>query len=143
MTDAWNAILQLLNLSNAGIAYGVIFGMIGFAIQLMVRKEWPRGQLNEGSPNTLDPTKFAMAWISAIAIAIAAANWVAGRYPPPPATQSDVVVNAKYIITILVFGYVGGDLAQILKTFKDLFQKAKDALASFLPSSAQRSGSGQ
>ena len=120
----------LKSLSDGGFTYGVIFGLAGFAIQMVVRKEWPGGGLNEGSPQTLDPTKFGMALVTSIAISIAAAYWLKEQLSP-------TTVTARYVITIMVFGYVGGDLMQILKVFADLLKQAKDKLAALLPASHQ------
>jgi hypothetical protein len=56
-------------------SYGAVFGLIGFALQLMVRGEWPTGRLNDGSPTVVDPMTAASSVIAAVVIGIAAANF--------------------------------------------------------------------
>jgi hypothetical protein len=64
-----------LDIREPAAAYGAIFGLVGFALQLLVRGEWPTGRLNDGSPKIVDPTAAAWSLLMAIAIGMAAAKF--------------------------------------------------------------------
>jgi hypothetical protein len=77
--------LGFLDIREPAAAYGAIFGLVGFALQLLVRAEWPTGRLNDGSPKVVDPTAAAWSLLSAVVIGMAAAKYF----------QLDVTKSAK------------------------------------------------
>lgn len=79
-------------------AYGAIMGLIGLAIQLALRGEWPTGHLNEGRPKVLDPAGLVTAAIAAALSGIVAAGLLTGEMRVP---------------AIIAFSYLAADLATL------------------------------
>lgn len=127
MSDHADYITQILNHIKDGPEGGLIFGLAGCALQLLVRREWPRGRQNEGSPQTLDPVSLAMAVLGAGVIGVLANGWVAGLLINP---ENNRIAHA---FIVLALGYVGADLLQIGRALKDLLQEGLDRVLKLLP----------
>lgn len=80
------------------MAYGAILGLIGLAMQLFLRGEWPTGQINEGRPKILDPTALVTAGVAAALAGIVAAAFLAGTMRVP---------------ATIAFSYLAADLATL------------------------------
>ena len=86
-------------ISEPATSYGAVFGLMGFALQLMVRGEWPTGRLNDGSPKVVDPMAAASAIVAAVAVGIAAAHFfqldvAASQIDAYKAATPDALVDA-------------------------------------------------
>jgi hypothetical protein len=82
-----------------GMAYGAILGLIGLAMQLSLRGEWPTGQLNEGRPKVLDPTALVTAAIAAAMAGIVAVGLLTGE--------------TMRVLASIAFGYFAADVATL------------------------------
>jgi hypothetical protein len=89
---------------------GATLGLIGLGFQLWVRGEWPKGQLNVGAPNTLDPMALVLATVASVAAGIAAAS-------------SLDTEDAAKIIAVIAIGYIAADLVPFIKKIIALIQK--------------------
>jgi hypothetical protein len=84
---------------SAVTAYGAVLGLIGLAMQLTLRGEWPTGQLNEGRPKVLDPTALVTAAVAAALAGIVAAGLLTGE--------------GMRVLATIAFGYFAADLATL------------------------------
>ena len=75
MDDITSTITSVLNFVSARSAWGAVFALVGFGLQLSIRGEWPTGRTNDGAPQILDPKALATAVAASVLIGVAAANF--------------------------------------------------------------------
>lgn len=104
---------------------GALLGLVGLALFLMVRAEWPSGRANEGSPKTVTPASLALSALLAVAAGVMVAKGFGWSNTPRP--DFDWLKAGAWIqaASILVFGYISGDLKSIMTKVTGVWEKIK------------------
>jgi hypothetical protein len=154
VVDYLKEFFTFLDITQPAAAYGAIFGLIGFALQLILRGEWPTGRLNDGSPKVLDPAAAAWSLVAAMAVGMAAAKFfhldvTISEYPAAaPAYVKDALKKcteelkdatkctpqvqgpAAKAIILIALAYLAADSKVVVDKLTQLFQSIGGLFAS-------------